>query len=900
MKASVSLITMILLGCSLACAAGLAFDFGGSNPPSYMTPIGEAKVDQGVLRSRSQPGWQRSGVEIGPLPVSAGGWAVEYDFRPVNLGSQTSEFVSSAPSTHWYMCYVRSDGRFNLHTKNADGWQLRASSTKPVELGKWYHATVKLTARSIRFVFGERGSAEVMWDSGEVAMEDMGKQTICALVDEAQDDKAQTEWDNVGLKAENSQSQTELEKLARQVEAQRARKAQMAKTCEALKAAGIALIPTPQQVALLPGTFRLATITISTDKDSAKHVEVVKQVLQERLPAVPSKVGAAGNLKLTQWTQKMEPPWEGEQGYQLNVTAKGIELVARTSEGFFYAAQTLCQMLQEGALRQCRITDWPDIPNRLVMIAVSQGAFQVIDTDYWKRLIRELAALKINYIMPYDEGGAITYEKFPFLGVKGENGKDGFTMEKGRLLSAYAKAHFMQIVPQSESLGHAGNFLTHEEMKDLREDGGVFCSTNPKVFEFFSNQYDELAKMFPDAKYIHVGGDEFGSGFAKCPVCKARAEKIGKPALYAEHMMKLHELLKARKRQMMIWWHEEGFTDAAADKLAKDIVIFDWHYGNQSSYPTLQKLQEEGFKNTWATPAVTRYYDATNDWDNTFGNISGFMLAGADRKVPGECTCTWVHGIWGGRNMFECNLYGVAFSGQCAWNSVACDYGDFRWRFARQWLGVPATVRPETLDEEMLYAVHAPYGSAKEQKFWSSNRVEEETLAAPLRQTAEDIQKQPEMVQQAADLLAFCKRANENLGKLGEQATRNQVSLKYFAHDVRIMRATAQRIMLTGQLVEAYEQAKGLPADQAKAKLQPVIEGLSRLVEEYKAIEQGFSDSVLEAGGGRCGTGGWYPYIASGGIIFRAPQGRAEVEKEIAYLQQVLQTGQLPAEAFPK
>ena len=900
MKPLFMLIFVILLACPCAHAAGLGFDFNGSNPPPYVTPIGDAKIAQGVLQSRSQPGWRRSGAEIGPLPVAAGGWTVAYDFRPVSLGSQTSEFVSMAPSTHWYMCYLGSDGRFRLHTKRADGWQLRTTATRPLEPGKWYHATVTLMPTTIRFVVGERGSSEVLWDSGEVAMEDIGKQTTCALADEAPDDKGQTEWDNVALQADNAQAQVELEKLARQVEAQRARKAQMAKSCEALKAAGIAIIPTPQQVTLLPGTLKVAALTITAGKAKSEAATVVQQVLQERLPALPVKIGAGGNLKLTQWTQQTPPPWRGDQGYQLNVTGKGVELLSQTPAGFFYGAQTLCQLLQGGGLRQCRITDWPDIPNRLVMVAVSQGAFQVIDTGYWKRLIRELAALKINYIMPYDEGGAFTYEKFPFLGIKGEHGQDGFTQEKGRLLSAYARAHFMQIVPQSESLGHAGNFLTHEEMKDLRENGGVFCSTNPKVFDFFADQFDELVRMFPDSRYIHVGGDEFGSGFAKCPVCKARAEEIGKPALYAEHMMKLHQLLQARHRQMMIWWHEEGFTDAAADKLAKDIVIFDWHYGNQSSYPTLQKLQDEGFRETWATPAVTRYYDATNDWDNTFGNISGFMLAAADRRVPGECTCTWVHGIWGGRNMFECNLYGVAFSGQCAWNSLACDYGDFRWRFARQWLGVPATVAPETLDQEMLQAVHAPYGSTKEQKFWNSNRVEEEMLAAPLRKTAEDIQKQPQLASQASDLLVFCQRASENLSRLNQQATRNQVSLKYFSHDVRIMRTTAQRILLTRQLLDAYEQAKRLPAAQAQAKLQPVIAGLTALVGEYKAIEQGFNDSILEAGGGRCGSGGWYPYIASGGIIFRAPQGRAEVEKEIAYLQQALQTGQLPAEAFPK
>ncbi|MEI6499771.1 MAG: hypothetical protein WCP21_01965, partial [Armatimonadota bacterium] len=325
------------------------------------------------------------------------------------------------------------------------------------------------------------------------------------------------------------------------------------------------------------------------------------------------------------------------------------------------------------------------------------------------------------------------------------------------------------------------------------------------------------------------------------------------------------------------------------------------HYGNQSSYPTLQKLQEEGFKEPWATPAVTRYYDPGNDWDNTFGNISGFMLAAADRKVPGECTCTWVQGIWGGRNIFELNLYGLAFSGQCSWNPRACDYGDFRWRFARQWFGIPATASPEMLEQEMADAIHAPYGTRKEQGFWTSNRFPEEEIISPATlKVAETLAKQPELAEQAARLQALCERANENLDKLRRQATRNQVSLKFFAHDVLVMHTTAKRILLTKQLVEAYAEAKTLPAEQAKAKLQPAIDGLKSLVGDYKTIEQGFSDSILEAGGGPCGTGGWVPYINGGGIIFRAPQGRAELEKEIAALEKGLAEGKLPGEMFGK
>ncbi|MGE5531034.1 MAG: LamG-like jellyroll fold domain-containing protein, partial [Bacteroidota bacterium] len=178
---SLLLALVLLSGCVTVNAAGLGTDFTGQMPP-YLTPQGDSRVADGILHSTSQAGWNRSGIEIGPLPVADGAWTIEYDFRPLKLGSQTSEFVSTSPSTHWYMCYVSANGRLNLHTKGPDGWKARSSSTAGAEVGKWYHATVTLTRKSLRFVFRERGATQPLWDSGEVAMDDTGKETTCALV----------------------------------------------------------------------------------------------------------------------------------------------------------------------------------------------------------------------------------------------------------------------------------------------------------------------------------------------------------------------------------------------------------------------------------------------------------------------------------------------------------------------------------------------------------------------------------------------------------------------------------------------------------------------------------------------------------------------------------------------
>ncbi|MEN6403452.1 MAG: hypothetical protein ABFD94_16040, partial [Armatimonadia bacterium] len=57
-----------------------------------------------------------------------------------------------------------------------------------------------------------------------------------------------------------------------------------------------------------------------------------------------------------------------------------------------------------------------------------------------------------------------------------------------------------------------------------------------------------------------------------------------------------------------------------------------------------------------------------------------------------------------------------------------------------------------------------------------------------------------------------------------------------------------------------------------------------------------FTRSIKEAGGGRCGWGGWFPYITSGGVQFRAQQGRAGVEKQATYLENL--GAQLPDKPF--
>ncbi len=508
---------------------------------------------------------------------------------------------------------------------------------------------------------------------------------------------------------------------------------QIASKGDSLSHYGLSIIPTPQQVFIDARQQCRLTSVFSVTGDP-RLAEVVQSVLTERLgKAIPLGSGGVGVSLPSDLTDDV---WTHEQSYIITVAPNAINIEARTPRAAYYAAQTLAQLIEQSVtIPSLTIRDWPAISNRMVMIALDQGAFQVIDVDYWKRLIRELSAMKINAIMPYfDAGGTFKFRKHPYMGIKGD---DGFTVEKAKLLSEYAHQHFIELIPQQNSLGHLGSLFKHEELKHLRDGGGTINVLLPETFTLMGELYDDLVEGFPYARSIHVGGDEFSGkhgGFGENPLVAERIKEVGTPAVYAQYLMKLSQLLKERNRGMMIWENHTGVTLEAKDMLAKDIAVFDWRYFSRKLYPSLDHILEAGFSNAWATPAVTRYYGGTNDWIRAFQNISSFAIVGADRKVPGICTCTWVHGIWGGRNIFELNLYGLAYSAQSGWNpNYKINTEEFASNYARHWFGYQNSDAADLI----MQAIHMPYGKPEEQGFWHDNQGLEPICGEPLAKLAE-------------------------------------------------------------------------------------------------------------------------------------------------------------------
>jgi len=189
-----------------------------------------------------------------------------------------------------------------------------------------------------------------------------------------------------------------------------------------------------------------------------------------------------------------------------------------------------------------------------------------------------------------------------------------------RQIAKACRGSGIQLIPQINCLGHqswarrTGKLLTkHPEFDETPgkypNNKGIYCRSycplHPKVHEVLFDLIDELAKACR-AKAFHVGMDEvFILADPDCPRCRGK-----KPAdLFATEVRTLHAHLESIGCTMWMWgdrfidgkttgigkWEASlNGTWPAVDKVPRDIVICDWHYGK--AYQTPRYFAQKGFR----------------------------------------------------------------------------------------------------------------------------------------------------------------------------------------------------------------------------------------------------------------------------------------------------------------
>lgn len=606
---------------------------------------------------------------------------------------------------------------------------------------------------------------------------------------------------------------------------------------------GIALLPLPRECVLgegmeivgsafVPQGFEPKAGIAESLAERAKQLGLTEEPRGAILLSVAGK-GATGHAN----------------GYVLEIGKGGVSITADDEPGVFYGVQTLCQLMRkrEGGgieVPALKIRDWPSYPLRGFQYDIARG--QTVDVDFCKRVIREAARYKMNCLMFYMEDD-YKFEKYPFTGRPGT-----FTKAKAQELSRYADRYHVMLIPQYESLGHAGAVLGHPEMKDLREGNStwVFCTNEAKVWQFLDDAYAELAEAFPNSKYIHVGGDEFEGPFGTCTRCRAIRDKEGIGALYALHMNKLNELCKKYKRTMMFWpshggpSEEESYlTLKNADRMQRDCIPTEWIYHGPAAYPQIEQYQKAGFMDVCVSPAVESYSRIWPDFITTFRGIKGFYQAGAERGC-GQAICTTWEFMTGA--LIENSMYGLVYAGECGWSLGQGSRMDYNRRFAANWLGNHDAQAAQLIDD----TIYLPIPTGGPAAFWRDGRLVREVFwANPATFRRSVMQRNATLVQRAPDLDEVMLAALDRLALIRKASTNNPMTLDFAELGLRMQRYDATKLVAFEQAAQAYDRAVAAHApDEKRAGLKAAAEALRGLLPEVRYFTERFAFAVDKCG----------------------------------------------------
>lgn len=410
------------------------------------------------------------------------------------------------------------------------------------------------------------------------------------------------------------------------------------------------LIPYPANLTRNEGTFNLKQLTAITtpagDEAVARYAQEFATQLEKtsgiKVPVNPTT--AATSLVMT------KDATLAHEAYKLTVSEAGINIAAADSTGFFYAIQTLKQLMPHAIYNRSgastaidwtvpcvEIADQPQLGHRGYMLDVARHFFSKTEV---KRILDIMATYKMNrfhWHLTDDQGWRIDIPEYPKLAQVGAVRKGSFvnaggsskffddteygrgmyyTLDDLREIVAYAKSLNIEIIPEIDLPGHmVAAVAAYPEFScdptkkyEVRIDGGISKDVlnigKDETIDFLKCVLGHMAEIFP-YKYIHLGGDE-------CPTdqwshnadCLKRVKDEGLAGvneLQSWLVEKLGLYLKEKYDKDIICW-DELLAHWKSDNTVKP-VIMAWNHINKS-----KEAADKGFKSI-VVPYQSLYLD---------------------------------------------------------------------------------------------------------------------------------------------------------------------------------------------------------------------------------------------------------------------------------------------------
>ena len=304
------------------------------------------------------------------------------------------------------------------------------------------------------------------------------------------------------------------------------------------------------------------------------------------------------------------------EAYKIEID-KNVVVTGGSYNAISMAKSSLIQMIKLKGnkniiLPKSKIFDMPDSSYRGLMIDLSRMWHSL---ESIRNVIDLASFYKIKYLQLHlsdDQAFVFPTDSFPNLPTPDRP----YTKKDFVELVEYAKIRGVTIVPEIDVPGHSRQFIeTYPKIFDVNngiKKSNVINIANEKVYKALDQIIAEVAEVFYNSPFIHMGADE-----AKLDLYKNVKEvksfmnknKLGDDVheLYRYFIVRINEIVKKYDKQMLVW---EGFRKEGKIQIPKDIIVFEF----ETLYNHPKNLIEDGYTivNTSWTPLYAVYGGVKN------------------------------------------------------------------------------------------------------------------------------------------------------------------------------------------------------------------------------------------------------------------------------------------------
>ncbi|MAW62110.1 MAG: hypothetical protein CMJ94_14940 [Planctomycetes bacterium] len=322
-------------------------------------------------------------------------------------------------------------------------------------------------------------------------------------------------------------------------------------------------------------------------------------LLPEGSPTIEMELGPVAGM-----------PRMHREGYSIRSDGESVLLQASTAQGLAAAAARALQLIDDqGRAEEALIVNQPATEWRGLMIDVARFPHTAQDVENAIQLAWLTGLNRVHLHLTDDQLFTFPSEAFPELASWGPEGdRRHFTREELDHLVRFADVRGIQLVPEVDMPAHAGVmvrarpdlFGTTDPSSGESRSTGVVNMANEQAYASLDVLIGEVAEVFWNSNYIHLGADEVYAGHLReLPEYAAYCEKYKLPLaakgdlgeLYCHFVARTCEMVRKRGKRPVVW---EGFPGAGTEAapIPNDILIMAWNL----TYQSPESLIKNGFE----------------------------------------------------------------------------------------------------------------------------------------------------------------------------------------------------------------------------------------------------------------------------------------------------------------